>query len=316
MSKGKGPIERSAHFLKELGNRARQNIYISPDMAMRQPAQSMRASRRILLVTAVVLMVIAMAVGDGLWNAGTTIAAQSENYALTEPLRIAAVPAAAPLSLLLVAQNQDSAAPPDDGVRQSQPEAPPPAAEGSVAIHPRAASRSEPNKDLSDDLSEYLHKHHLPYVDALVFSSASGRPTLVKLSGQVRTEHGKEDAESKSSDFLNQTGLRMQNHIEVDAGLASSVPASSSASIVPASSPGSAAGAPMAAAPTDRRQPLHRLVFKGRGSLQYGLPDSSCRRSHRRRFLTPGARGAVRTVGDRPEAVQRPVYPNAGALHL
>jgi hypothetical protein len=85
-------------------------------------------------------------------------------------------------------------------------------------------------------------------VDALVFSNASGRPTLVKLSGQVRTEHGKEDAETKSSDFLNEPRLRTQNHIEVDASLASTVPSSNSASVVPASSVGSAAASPMAAA--------------------------------------------------------------------
>jgi hypothetical protein len=241
MSKGKGPTDASAQLLRELRDRARQSIYIS------------------------ILVVVAIAVGDGLWNTGTAIAAQSENHALTEPLRITTALASAPSSLVVVAQNQDSAATPDDRAPQSQQESPPPAAQASVAPHPRAASRSERNDHLSRDLSDYLHQHHLPFVDANVFCNASGRPNLVRLSGEVRTARGKEDAEIKSSDFLNEPGLRMQNHIDVDASLASTAPASSSAFVIPASSPGSAAGAPMAAAPTIATNPCTDLCLKDEG---------------------------------------------------
>jgi hypothetical protein len=242
MSKGKGPTEASAHF-----NRERQNIHISTDIAVRQPVQSGRVSIRIPVVATVVVTVIAMAAGDCLWNARAAVATQFKNRAL------------------LVAQNQDSAAPPDDSVPPSQQEATPPAAQASVAPHVRTASRSERNDHLSRDLSDYLHQHHLPFVDANVFCSGSGRPNLVRLSGQVRTEHGKEDAETKSDDFLNQPGLRMQNHIEVDAGLTSGAPASSSGSVVPASSPGSAAGAPMAAAPAIATNPCADMCLKDEG---------------------------------------------------
>jgi len=222
---------------------------------VRQTARSLRPARRMPPVPAVLAVFLALAVGEGLWgakagSAGINAAAASRSS--TTPSAAAGLS-----SVLLIAQEQASTAPPDDAVPSSQQESSAPVA----APHPRRSSRSVLSEHLSNDLSEYLHQHHLPYVDAMVFSNASGRPTLVKLSGQVRTEHGKEDAETKCSDFLNEPALRTQNHIEVDAGLASTAPASSAAAEVPASSSGSEAASPMAAA----ANPCADLCLKDEG---------------------------------------------------
>jgi len=227
-----------------------------------------------------------LAIGEGAWDAATINAAvteQQENVALAKPSagtglavplmaaldeieapasgRLPASSTAAAACPMLVAQDQAPSAPspPSVGAQissppQSQEENPAPA-EPAPPPHPRAASRSALNDRLSSALSQYLHQHHLPFVDAMVFSNASGRAISVKLSGQVRTEHGKEDAAIKSGDFLNEPGLRIQNHIEIDAGLASSLPASSSAS----------AESPPIAAATAPADPCTDLCLKDEG---------------------------------------------------
>jgi len=219
-----------------------------------------------------------IAIGEGVWNAATTKAADAEQQEvalakpparsdvalpLTTPLdeieapasgRLPASSAATAVSPVLVAQDQapwlqppaQTSSPPQSQEENRARPAPPP--------QPKAASRSALNDRLSSTLSQYLHQHHLPFVDAMVFSNADGRPTSVKLSGQVRSEHGKEDAATKSGDFLNEPGMRIQNHIEVDASLASGPPASSA----PAESPATAA----ATAPAD---PCTDLCLKDEG---------------------------------------------------
>jgi hypothetical protein len=263
MSKGKGPTKGSARFLQDQKKPARQNIHLSTGIVLRQ---------RILPIVLVVAMLVTLAVRTGLCDPKPENAGTSTSTALA-PLT-APLAAAGSSPVLLIAQDQASTAPPNDRVPSSQQENPAPSPPSPPTPPPRqrAASRSVLSEHLSSDLSEYLHQHHLPYVDALVFSNASGRPTLVKLSGQVRTEHGKEDAETKSSDFLNEPGLRTQNHIEVDAGLASTVPSSNSASVVPASSVGSAAASPMAAAPAIAANPCADLCLKDEGHC-----DNTCR---------------------------------------
>jgi hypothetical protein len=113
----------------------------------------------------------------------------------------------------------------------------------------RHRTRYSRSVELSEEefrLSSYLHQHRLPFVDALVFGNTAGRATLVELSGRVRTEYGKEDAENKARDFVNQPGLRVRNHIEVNAGLglnpSGSSPAPSEAPPAPgvATAPGAA----------------------------------------------------------------------------
>jgi len=80
------------------------------------------------------------------------------------------------------------------------------------------------NQALSGDLSRYLHHNRLPYVDAVVLSNRTGEPSSMVLSGSVRTETGKRDAELKSRDFLGGTQCRITNRIKVNAALASAPP--------------------------------------------------------------------------------------------
>jgi serine/threonine protein kinase len=77
-----------------------------------------------------------------------------------------------------------------------------------------------PNPRLSDSLSDYLHHHRLPYVDALARSDQSGEPRSILLSGRVATEQGKRDAESKARDYLNAPDVSISNRIRVDSTLA------------------------------------------------------------------------------------------------
>lgn len=154
------------------------------------------------------------------------------------------------------APSSDSVAPPTSQQSSAAP------AESPAPAHRHSSSRSSYDDHLSKDLNDYLHTHHLPFVDAMVFSSASGNPTLVKLSGQVRSDHGKEDAATKSSDFLNQPGIRVQNRIDVNASLDSTAPAASSAPAQPASTDASAPPADAAVASND---PCSDLCYKDEG---------------------------------------------------
>jgi hypothetical protein len=118
----------------------------------------------------------------------------------------AAQPAATPAQV--AAHVQAAAVPPDE-------EEPPSGAEESKPSPPRKRSSAPVlSRTLSDDLNDYLHHNHLPHVAALVFTNSAGEPSLVKLSGRVKTDFGKKDAAVKSKDFL---GARVQvkNSIEV-----------------------------------------------------------------------------------------------------
>lgn len=284
-------IWRSRQLPGEPEERWQQGIQVPPQIAPRQtpqPARPQRAASAILRIATVLAAIVLLAIGEGLWDAPTgdaAVAEQRENLAVAKPwastgaalplkasLDEMEAPASDPLpalsSVLLVAQDESPGAPPQPSAGakassppESQEENPAPVAPASPP-HPRAASRSALNERLSSDLSQYLHQNHLPFVDALVFGNAAGRPTSVKLSGQVRTEHGKEDAEIKARDFLNEAGLRIQNHVEVNASLASNPPASSSA---PAESP------PTTGAATAAADPCTDLCFKDEGHC-----NSSC----------------------------------------
>jgi hypothetical protein len=76
------------------------------------------------------------------------------------------------------------------------------------------------DSQLSENLTGYLHQHHLPYVDAVVFTGADGNPVSISLSGEVRTEKGKDDAETKSEDFLGTEHLHVRNRVEINPALA------------------------------------------------------------------------------------------------
>ena len=263
---------RSRQLPREREECWQQGIQIPPQIAPRETPQSARPQRAvsaILRIATVLAAIVLLAMGEGLWDAPTGNAAvgeQRENFALAKPQASTGValplkasldemkaPASDPLpalsSVLLVAQDESPGAPPQPSAGaktssppESQEENPAPVAPASPP-HPRAASRSALNEHLSSDLSQYLHQNHLPFVDALVFGNASGHPTSVKLSGQVRTEHGKEDAEIKSRDFINKPGLLIENHVEVNASLASNPTAAVAAPVVGGDSAGTATAA-------------------------------------------------------------------------
>jgi len=75
-----------------------------------------------------------------------------------------------------------------------------------------------PDNLLSNQASDYLHHHRLPFVEARVSRDSEG-PLSVILTGQVRTRFGKEDAERKVAQFLN-TPVSINNQLAVNPDLA------------------------------------------------------------------------------------------------
>ncbi len=103
---------------------------------------------------------------------------------------------------------------------RSRPSRAPERDEEQVASLESPVPRSLPNSQLSHSLTEYLHHHRLPYVDALVLDD-KGAPSSVMLSGRVRTETGKQDAESKARNYLDDPEVSIRNQIILDSALAS-----------------------------------------------------------------------------------------------
>ena len=91
-----------------------------------------------------------------------------------------------------------------------------------MELKPRMKARSGPrlmkDDDLSTGASEYLHKHRLPFAGAAVFRSIPDGALSVTLTGQVRTQFGRQDAESKISRFLN-TDVSFNNQLTVNPDL-------------------------------------------------------------------------------------------------
>ncbi len=99
---------------------------------------------------------------------------------------------------------------------------PPPASKNELEISPLRPPRQvqtspslAPNVTLSQNLSDYLHHHRLPFVNARVFQDGTGTSRSAVLSGQVATEFGKHDAERKVDDWLKTARIAIQNEIEV-----------------------------------------------------------------------------------------------------
>lgn len=258
MSQRKRLAHGSERFLEEQGRDLNSNIHNLGGTLVRHQARSKHTASRMMPIGSVLGAVVVLTIGSWIWGAKTGSASVTSS-----PQQVSSTVASAP-PLPLLAEDQASGSPASDAVPSSQQEQSAVPAAQETASH-RRSSRSSLNEHLSRDLSDYLHQHHLPFVDAMVFSNESGRPTLVKLSGQVRTQIGKEDANTKSTDFLNQPGLRVENHVEVDAGLASTAAAPSSASLVPASTTGPAAGGAVAAAPGAPVDPCTDLCLKDEG---------------------------------------------------
>ena len=81
-------------------------------------------------------------------------------------------------------------------------------------------SQRHPEADalLSSKASDYLHEHRLPFVSAQVFRDTSGRPESVVLTGRVRTQFGKQDAERKVGQFLN-ASVHFDNQLSIEPSL-------------------------------------------------------------------------------------------------
>lgn len=76
------------------------------------------------------------------------------------------------------------------------------------------ASASGPDSGQSDALTNYLHKHRLPLVDAQTTVGPDGARRVV-LSGYTATAFGKQDAETKTRNFLQDGSLEIENRIRV-----------------------------------------------------------------------------------------------------
>jgi hypothetical protein len=104
------------------------------------------------------------------------------------------------------------------------PEQGPPSAEQppDEAPPPEAAPVAKPavDDDLSHNLTDYLHHHRLPFVDAKVYARA-GTPSSIALSGEVKSEVGKQDAETDARDFVGNPSIKVHNRVRIKAELAS-----------------------------------------------------------------------------------------------
>ena len=68
---------------------------------------------------------------------------------------------------------------------------------------------------LSQSVSESLHAKRLPFVNAQVFVDPAGEPIKLVLSGRVRTEFGRQDAEHKAADSVGIEQIKIDNQIQV-----------------------------------------------------------------------------------------------------
>jgi hypothetical protein len=92
---------------------------------------------------------------------------------------------------------------------------------GAVLEMPQKRSSLRADAELSRRASEYLHHHRLPYVDAQVQVDDAGIAKSVVLTGQVRTDFGKQDAERKVRASLDDPNVVIRNQIEVNTAIAS-----------------------------------------------------------------------------------------------
>jgi len=100
------------------------------------------------------------------------------------------------------------------------------------ARRPESSRAEKPAVDtgMSHNLTDYLHHHRLPYVDATVYAKA-GSLRSVSLFGEVRTAKGREDAEIRSHDFLGLQSLKVRNSVRINPELASNPQGSGSGDV-------------------------------------------------------------------------------------
>lgn len=128
--------------------------------------------------------------------------------------------------LLALAQPSSSSDP--ARVMQSQPQTEVPALKPSsggkpVLELPSKEPQLAADRELSGKINEQLHRDRLPQVNAQVFENADNTKSVV-LSGQVRTELSKHEAERKVRDLLEGSTVAITNQIKVNPEIDSAPP--------------------------------------------------------------------------------------------
>jgi hypothetical protein len=77
-----------------------------------------------------------------------------------------------------------------------------------------SCAATQPDNAGSVPLSDYLHAHRLPLVESRMIINDSGEPSLL-LYGFVATDYGKQDAEVKARDFMEDRNITIVDRIAV-----------------------------------------------------------------------------------------------------
>ena len=114
-------------------------------------------------------------------------------------------------------------------VIQSQPQtevtAPkPPGAHKPVLQLPAKRSELSVDRELSRTLTKRLHRDRLPYVKAQVLIDAPSKAKSVVLTGQVRADFSKHDAEETVRNFFKSSTVAIENQIKVNPEIGSAPP--------------------------------------------------------------------------------------------
>jgi hypothetical protein len=83
-----------------------------------------------------------------------------------------------------------------------------------VAVGIAAAQSSNVDTTTSTKLTNYLHKNRLPMVGAQISNTSAGRRLM--LYGYVATDFGKDDAVTKSKQYLHDSTIAVVNNIRVN----------------------------------------------------------------------------------------------------
>ncbi len=130
--------------------------------------------------------------------------------------------------LLLLAVAQPSSSSDPATVMQSQPQIEVPARKrpsgGKPVLElPSNGPRLNADRELSGKINEQLHRDRLPWVNAQVFENVDDTKSVV-LTGQVRTELSKQEAERKVRDLLAGSTFAITNQITVNGKIDSASP--------------------------------------------------------------------------------------------
>src|SRR5271169_6861010 len=83
-----------------------------------------------------------------------------------------------------------------------------------LAAGSAGAQSGNVDQGTSSKLTKYLHAHRLPMVGGQVSNTPSGRKLM--LYGYVATDFGKQDAVTKSKQYLNDSTISVVNNIRVN----------------------------------------------------------------------------------------------------